>query len=299
MVAQQARWSPSLERFVDQGGYPIYGEKSRAGLTLLDRDQNPLYQASYPDRAYKDFASIPPLAVDSLLFIEDHDLLDLQDPERNPAVEWGRFMLAVAGRIASAVDRRFREGGGSTLATQIEKFRHSPGGRTPGIPEKLRQMITASARAYRKGPDTAAARRNIVTTYLDLTPLGSRPGYGEIIGVPEALWVWDRTDLAEANRVLTTPATNKAQLARKGEIYRQVLGLLLANRRPAYYLNGDDAALAGLIDGICVCSPARGSSTRRCARPHSRPSCISTPSCRPRRRCPLSETKRRTGCAPS
>ena len=133
VVAEQARWSPSLERFVDQGGYPIYCEKSRAGLTLLDRDQNPLYQASYPDRAYKDFSSIPPLVVDSLLFIEDHDLLDLQDPERNPAVEWGRFMLAVAGRIASAVDRRFREGGGSTLATQIEKFRHSPGGRTPGI----------------------------------------------------------------------------------------------------------------------------------------------------------------------
>jgi membrane peptidoglycan carboxypeptidase len=178
-VAQQARWSPPLERFVDQGGYPIYGEKSRAGVKLFDRDQNPLYQASYPERVYKDFSSTPPLVVDSLLFIEDHGLLDLQDPERNPAVEWGRFMLAAAGRIASVVDRRFREGGASTLATQIEKFRHSPGGRTPGISEKFRQMVTASARAYRNGRQTAAARRDIVTTYLDSTPLGSRPGYGE------------------------------------------------------------------------------------------------------------------------
>jgi hypothetical protein len=32
----------------------------------------------------------------------------------------------VAGRIAGLVDRRFRKGGASTLATQTEKFRHSP-----------------------------------------------------------------------------------------------------------------------------------------------------------------------------
>ena len=31
VVTQQARWSPALERFVGQGGYPIYGEKARAG----------------------------------------------------------------------------------------------------------------------------------------------------------------------------------------------------------------------------------------------------------------------------
>ncbi len=46
--------------------------------------------------------------------------------------------------------------------------------------------------------------------------------------------------------MLNSPATTKAQLARKGEIYRQVLGLLLAGRRPAYYLNGDGSALASL-----------------------------------------------------
>src|SRR2546423_2705287 len=35
-VTQQARWSLPLERFVDQGGYPIYGERSRAGVKLFD-----------------------------------------------------------------------------------------------------------------------------------------------------------------------------------------------------------------------------------------------------------------------
>ena len=170
VVTRQAQWSPPMERFAGQGGYAVYGEKTRAGLKLFDRDDNPLYQASHPARAYKDFASIPPLVIDTLLFIEDHDLLDAENPQRNPAVEWGRFMLAVAGRVASVVDRRFREGGASTLATQIEKFRHSPGGRTPGIAEKFRQMMTASARAYRHGPDTKAARREIITGYLDFDP---------------------------------------------------------------------------------------------------------------------------------
>ena len=257
-LQRQAEWSDALARFVDHGGYAIYGEKERAGVRLVDRDGNQLYGASYPERAYADFRSIPPVVVNSLLFIEDRDLLDPQDPRRNPAVEWSRFMLAVAGRVAGSVDRRFREGGASTLATQIEKFRHSPGGRTPGVGEKLRQMVTASARAYRDGPDTTAARRQIVTAYLNSEPLASRPGYGEIIGVPEALWLWYGTDLVEANRVLTAPATTPAQLTRKAEVFRQVLSLLLAGRRPAYYLIEHHAALAALTDSYLRLLAAAG-----------------------------------------
>jgi membrane peptidoglycan carboxypeptidase len=257
-VQRQASWSAGLDRFVDRGGYAIYGEKSRAGLHLFDRDGNPLYAASYPERAYPDFASIPPVVVDSLLFIEDHDLLDPQNPRRNPAVEWSRFMLAVGGRIAGLVDRRFREGGASTLATQIEKFRHSPSGRTPGVIEKLRQMATASARAYRDGPDTTEARRRIVTTYLNSEPFASRPGYGEIIGVPEGLWLWYGTELTEADRVLSASAETSTQLARKGEVYRQVLSLLLAGRRPAYYLVENRAALAALTDNYLRLLTAAG-----------------------------------------
>lgn len=247
-IARQARWSPALDRFVAGGGYAIYREKTRAGLQLFDRHDASLYRARYPERTYEDFASIPPVVLESLAYIEDRDLFALHDPERNPAVNWDRLMLAVAGRAAGVVDRRFRAGGASTLATQTEKFRHSPDGRTPGVAEKLRQMMTASARAYRDGPDTTAARQHIAATYLDSEPLGSRPGYGEIIGVPEALWRWYGTDLAEADRVLTAPAQTPAQLARKGEIYRQTLSLLLAGRRPAYYLTADHAALSALTD---------------------------------------------------
>src|SRR5579875_3759044 len=184
----------------------------------------------------------------ALTTIEDRYLLDTNEPLRDPAVQWNRFLLAAAGRIAGLIDRRWRRGGASTLATQIVKFRDSPLGITESVGEKLRQMLTAAADAYRHGPNTIEARRRILETYLNSTPLASRPGYGEIIGVPEALWVWYGTDLAEANRVLSEPATTPQALARKGVIYRQVLSLILAGQRPAYYLIKDRAALERLTD---------------------------------------------------
>ncbi|HEY1259018.1 MAG TPA: transglycosylase domain-containing protein [Stellaceae bacterium] len=247
-VAQQARWSPALMRFVRDGGYTIYHEKPEAGLKLFDTGGGLIYRASYPERTFAGFGAIPPLVVNSLLFIEDKDLLDPGDPDRNPAVDWPRFILAAGGRVGGVVDRHLRAGGASTLATQTEKFLHSPAGRTPGSIEKLRQMATASARAYLDGRDTTLARRHIVTTYLNSEPFASRPGFGEVIGVPEALWRWYGTDLAEADRVLTSPAATPAAMARKAEIYRQVLSLLLAGRRPAYYLLANPPALAALTD---------------------------------------------------
>jgi membrane peptidoglycan carboxypeptidase len=247
-IVRQARWSPWLDWFVANGGYTLYDQKMRAGLQLFDRRGVPLFKASYPQRIYDQFSEIPPVVANSLMFIEDRYLLDAQDPYRDPAVEWNRFMLAAAGRIAGLFNRHWRRGGASTLATQTVKFRDSPGGRTETIGEKLRQMLTAAADAYRGGPDTMAARRRILKAYLDSTPLASRPGYGEVIGVPEALWIWYGTDFTEANRVLTEPAATPQALARKGEIYRQALSLILAGRRPAYYLVQNRTALEALID---------------------------------------------------
>jgi membrane peptidoglycan carboxypeptidase len=248
VIDRQAQWSAALDQFDDHGGYAIYREKTRAGLELFGRHDVPLYRARYPERAYRDFRSIPPLVVDSLLFSEDRDLLDPNDPRINPAVDWNRFMLAAAGRVAGLVNPHWRKGGASTLATQTEKFLHSPAGRTPDVWEKLRQMVTASLRAYQGGTDTLAARQRIVTAYLDCEPLASRPGYGEILGVPEALWLWYGTDLAEANRVLTSEPKTVGELIRKGTVYRQVLSLLLAGRRPYYYLVENRIALEALTD---------------------------------------------------
>ena len=247
-VDSQARWSSALGGFTRAGAFPVYREKDQAGLRIFDRTGDQLYSAQFPERVYRDFASIPNIVIQSLLFIEDRYLLDPQYPQHNPAIEWKRFALAAAGRIASLVAPGVREGGGSTLATQIEKFRHSPRGLTGGVGEKLRQMLTASARAYAGGANTLRHRRAIVTTYLNSTPLSSMPGYGEVIGVPEALWIWFGTDYNQATKILNSAPRNPAEWARKGAVYRQVLSLLLSERRPSYYLINNRDALEVLTD---------------------------------------------------
>jgi membrane peptidoglycan carboxypeptidase len=247
-IASQARWSPGLAQFVDFGGFPIYREKDTAGLRIYDDHGHRVYGERYPRWAYPDFASVPPLIANSLSFIEDKYLLDRHEPERNAAVEWKRFGLATAGRIAGKLVPGIHAGGGSTLATQIEKFRHSVDGRTLGVVAKLRQMLTASARAYIDGPDTLKRRQQILTTYLNSTPLGSMPGYGEVIGVPEALRLLFGTDYREAGKILDATPHDAAELARKGQVYRQALSLILSERRPTYYLMQDHRALAVLTD---------------------------------------------------
>jgi membrane peptidoglycan carboxypeptidase len=247
-ISRQARWSPRLDWFVDHGGYALYTPKRQAGLQMFDRNDALLFSARYPQRYYQQFDEIPSVVANSLTFIEDRRLLDNAEPLRDPAVEWNRFMLAAGGRLAGMLDRHWQRGGASTLATQIVKFRDSPGGRTDSIGEKLRQMATAAAAAYRDGPDTLPARQTILMTYLNSTPLASYPDYGEVIGLPEAMWIWYGTDFTRAGSLLTAPATDPATLAQQGQIYREMLSLLLAGRRPAYYLLQDRAALEALTD---------------------------------------------------
>jgi membrane peptidoglycan carboxypeptidase len=248
VVDRQASWSSGLMRFTGWGGFPINHEKDRAGLRVFDRTGDEVYRARFPDKAYRDYAGIPPLVVNTLLFIEDRYLFDQQYPEHNAAVEWKRFGLAVVGRVARVVVPHLSYGGGSTLATQIEKFRHSPNGLTGGVSEKMRQMLTASARIYMRGPDTMARREEVVATYLNSTPLASMPGYGEVIGVPEALWVWFGTDYQQAAQILNHAPRDAAEWARKGLIYREALSLILSERRPSHYLLADRDALTALTD---------------------------------------------------
>jgi membrane peptidoglycan carboxypeptidase len=247
-IERQAVPSPTLAWFLGHGFYAPYQEKDRAGLTLYDRTDTLLHEARYPAATYHDFAEVPPLVAATLLFIEDRHLLDQGDLHRDPAVEWRRFVLTAGQRLAGTIDPHLRGGGASTLATQIEKFRHSPQGRTDGIGEKLRQMVSAALLAYREGPDTLEARKRIVVTYLNATTLASRPNFGEIIGIGDALAAWFGTDLTEASWVLKDPADTPAALARKAGIYREVLSLLLAGRRPAHYLLTDRTALEALTD---------------------------------------------------
>lgn len=254
-VEAQARASDRFRRAMDLGFFPIYREKTRAGLVVLDARGRPIHVAAYPERTYPDFASVPPLVVRTLLHIENRELLDGGTPHRNPAVEWDRLAGAVASLGLSRLSGEGSTHGGSTLATQMEKFRHSPGGVTGSPPEKLRQMGSASLRAYLDGPETLEARRRIVLDYLNSVPLAAVPGYGEVIGLGDGLPLWTGVDFDQANgelRRLSEPrepdgATIGAPAARA---YRAVLSLLIAHRRPSHYLGSDEGreALQRLTD---------------------------------------------------
>jgi membrane peptidoglycan carboxypeptidase len=246
-VTRQARLSPAMRRFVDAGGFAIYPEKAQAGLSILDRSGVPMYVARHPQRVFEDFQSVPSLIVDTLLFVENRELLDDRYPMRNPAVEWDRFAAAAVNVAAVKMGADTGRFGGSTLATQLEKVRHSPEGRTGGIGDKLRQMATASVRAYIDGEETSDARRRVVVDYLNATPLSARSGFGEVIGLGDGLWAWYGLDIADTARVLTTAADTPETLAALALHYKHVLSLLIAQRRPSYYLlDGRDA-----LDDLC------------------------------------------------
>lgn len=257
-IAEQARMSPRMLALADAGLTPPYPEKNATGLQVRDARGGLLYAATFPAATYPDFASIPPLLVGSLLFVEDRGLLAPGDPTRNPAISWTRFSRAVLDQLRHRVEASGPTPGGSTLATQIEKFRHSPGGRTDTGWDKLRQMASASLRAYRDGPDTLAARRGIVVAYLDTVPLAARPGIGAVHGLRDGLRAWYGRDPAEVDRLLRTAPTTAAGLAARGLAYKQALSLMIAQRAPSHYLLQDPHGLEALTDRYLVRLGAAG-----------------------------------------
>lgn len=249
-IVQQARMSPQL---ADPELPPIYREKDQAGLDLLDCNQQSLYSARAPGRVYGSFDAIPKVLVDSLLFVEDRELLDTRYPNRNPAVNWSRFDRALLDQFVHVFDKSHDTPGASTLITQIEKYRHSPEGRTNSAQEKLLQMKAASVRAYMNGENTLSSRQQTVVEYLNTVPLTAKPGFGEINGLGDGMWAWYGRDFAEVNRLLSR--TNLAsiplvdnQLQRTARAYKQALSLMIAQRRPSYYLREGVAGLEQLTN---------------------------------------------------
>lgn len=244
-ITAQARMSSALIDVIDRGLFAPYAEKNQAGLELLDCRAEPMFTKRVPHRAYSRFDAIPPLVVDALLFIEDRDLLDAQRPQMNPAINWSRLSRALVDQVWGWFDASRATPGGSTLATQIEKYRHSHGGRTTSAHDKFGQMASASLRAYLDGPDTRGRRRQIVVDYVDTVPLAARPGIGEVHGLGDALFAWYGRDFDDVNAVLIADAgaasLDEDLVVRKALAFKQVLSLLIAHRRPSYYLGRPDA----------------------------------------------------------
>ncbi|WP_307331568.1 transglycosylase domain-containing protein [Pseudomonas lini] len=248
VIASQTRFSEALMNYSDKGFFVPYPEKIQAGLSITDCRAAPLYQYKYPQQLYSSFEAIPPVVVNSLLFIENRFLLDPHQPQANPAVDWPRFGMAAWSQVAKLLHLPGQSAGGSTLATQLEKYRHSPDGLTVSGAEKIRQMISASVRAYQAGPDTLVARQNVIRDYLNSVPLSAVPGHGEVHGMAEGLRVWYGADFNEANARLNSAATDPKSMAEKGLALREMLSLMIAQRRPSHYLTKGHDELASLTD---------------------------------------------------
>jgi len=235
-VSSQVRFNEELYRYAKYGFNIPYSEKSQAGLHILDATQQSMYQMTNPKRVYADFTAIPAPVVQALLFIENRDLLSDNYPKVNPAVDWGRFSKALMVKTGELVNINLPSMGGSTLATQTEKFRHSDNGVTSSVTDKFYQMASASVRAYRGGEDTTAFRRQLVLDYVNSVPLSAAPGAGEVIGLGDGLFVWYGTDFDELNRLLSLPEASGRQLEQQARVLKQVISLMIAHRRPSYYL---------------------------------------------------------------
>ncbi len=241
--------------------YPVYQAKDQAGLQIVDQNGLPLYSFDRPQRVYKNYADVPPLVVQTLLFIENRHMLDPGNPHRNPAIEWDRFTKAILDYGLHAVDPRHHAViGGSTLATQLEKIRHSPGGRTHSALEKFRQMAAATLAAYRTGSVTLQAQQKIVCDYINAIPLAASPGYGEVSGLGDGLWAWYGADISSASvlfRADEATLTN-TQMRDRARAYRESLSLLLALRAPHYYLVENRKALTAQTDRYLRALAERG-----------------------------------------
>ncbi|MFH1568619.1 MAG: transglycosylase domain-containing protein [Gemmatimonadota bacterium] len=263
-VYSQARISPPMQRLADGGYYLPYREKSQAGLRVVDEAGVELYSGAYPQRVLGSLREVPAVVVRTLLFVENRELLS-PGPWRNPAVEWDRLALSILSMGWRRFDADQPVPGASTLATQLVKLRHSPGGVTASPKEKLRQMLLASLHAYRGGENTTPARRRIVTEYLDSMPLAAVPDYGEVTGLGDGLHYWWGADLSEVTRRLRRVPDGPLELATWAGDYRKVLSLILAQRRPTYYLVQEPAALETRTDsylrllvGAGILTPEQG-----------------------------------------
>lgn len=229
---------------------PLYPRKTQAGLRIVDDNEQDMYTAQFPRQAYQRFDDIPPLVRDSLLYVENRSLLREQPENWNHAIEWPRFVRAIIGQVQKKVGMGGDQAGGSTLATQIEKFQHSEGGQTSSGVDKLSQMISASARAYMGGLSTAESQQETIREYFNSMPLSSYPRHGEVIGFAEGLKMWFGTDFNDLNRALSKPESEMSdtELAEAARYYRQSLSLIMAVKKPSAYLLRERAELEKRID---------------------------------------------------
>jgi membrane peptidoglycan carboxypeptidase len=238
-TTEQARFSPELERAAKWGFLPPYSEPISTKLVIHGMDGKPLFQAPVDGNSFGSFEEIPPLTVKSLLIIENRELNEPADDRTNPVVDWNRLAKAAILYAGHKLGLSVPVEGGSTLATQMEKYRHSDDGQTDSVLAKLHQMTDASLKVYQKGPDTREERRQIILDYLNSVPLAAAPGYGEIHGIGNGLTAWFGLNLQDVQKALALPQDDSS----KASAFKHILALQCSVKAPSYYLLRNHSAL--------------------------------------------------------
>jgi len=244
-VKEQARFSPELLKIAEKGITPPFESKPAAGLLIRDVSGAVVYDAAAGSQEYKAFEDIPPLIVKALVFIEDRELGNKELAFKNPVINWERFSLASLLYVANKAGIPVKVEGGSTLATQLEKYRYSPDGNTGSGFEKLRQMASAMLRVYKDGPETLGAREKIILDYINTAPLAAVPGRGEIYGIGEGFLSWFGLNSNDVSIALFSPDT----YPEKAKVFKQALTLLCAVKAPTYYMIQNYPALETRVSG--------------------------------------------------
>jgi membrane peptidoglycan carboxypeptidase len=244
-VTAQSRFSPQLHRIAAWGVTPPFREAPAPRLTLLSMDGTVMFDAASDKHLFNDYNQIPSLLAKALLFVENRDMDEIPPhASSNPVVEWDRLAKATVSFVGIKVGLPLHPVGGSTLATQLEKYRHSPAGRTDSAGEKFRQMLAASLKVYRSGNDALLARREIVTDYLNTMPMAATPGVGEINGIGLGLEAYFGEDVHQVAALLNSPGNTEE----KARAFRQVLTLICAVQAPSYYLQKNQPALEARVE---------------------------------------------------
>ncbi|MGH7805890.1 MAG: glycosyl transferase family 51, partial [Candidatus Binatia bacterium] len=126
----------------------------------------------------------------------------------------------------------------------LEKYRHSPEGRTESPVDKLSQVAAASLKAYRDGFDTRPWRKKIILEYVNSMPLSAAPGYGEVYGLGDGLWAWFGLRLSDVRAALASEQTTPDKVV----AYKSVLALVASLPAPTTLLVSSREALADRAD---------------------------------------------------
>lgn len=245
-VRTQARFSEELVALARRRVNLPYEENTAVGLVIRASDGQTLFDATPIRHRFRRYEEIPPLVVSTLLFLENRELGMPASTTKNPAVEWDRLARAGILYLGRKLGLPWQVQGGSTLAVQLEKYRHSESGRTETPSEKLRQVLSASLKAYRDGPNTVARRRAVVLDYLNTMPLGAARGWGELHGLGEGLHAWFGLDIVEVAGRLRSGALDRDTAA----AYKHALALMIAVKAPTTYLSHNQTALEARIDAF-------------------------------------------------